>query len=146
MFQAWLRAQNAAGSNVYVSVNALVPHQRSRRREAIRDVRHVFLDADQDAQDVLDAIEAAAELPRPSYVLRSSPGRAHVFWRVSGFSCDAVEALEKHIARKLGTDAAATACTQVTRLPGFMNHKRQTPHLVSIEYVDQTRVYEPIDF
>jgi hypothetical protein len=85
-FQAWLRAENAAGSNVYVSVNSLVPHQRSRRREAIRKIRHVFLDADQAAQDVLDAIAAAAELPAPSYVLCSSPGRAHVFWRVTGDS------------------------------------------------------------
>src|SRR5262249_14507367 len=98
------------------------------------------------AHDVLGAIDAAVELPRPSYVLRSSPGRAHVFWRVKGFSCDAVEALEKHLARTLGTDLAATACTQVTRLPGFLNHKRATPYLVSVEYRDCTRVYEPADF
>src|SRR5262252_5066164 len=55
-FQAWLRAENAAGANVYVSVNSLKPHQRSRRREAVRDIRHAFLDADHAAQDVLDAI------------------------------------------------------------------------------------------
>jgi len=105
---------------IYVSVNALAPHQRSRRREAIHEVRHVFLDADHAAQDVLDAIEASTELPNPSYVLWSSPGRAHLFWRVSRFTCDTVEALERHLARKLGTDPAATACTQVTRLPGFV--------------------------
>ena len=85
-------------------------------------------------------------LPRPSYVLRSSPGRAHVFWRATRFSCDAVEALEKALARRLGTDPAATACTQVTRLPGFVNHKRATPYLVSIEYRDTNRLYEPADF
>jgi hypothetical protein len=145
-FQAWLRAENAAGANVYVSVNALTPHQRSRRRGAVRAIRHVFLDADQAAQDVLDAIDAAGNLPGPSYVLRSSPGRAHLFWRVSGFGCDAVEALEKHLARELGTDPAATACTQVTRLPGFLNHKRATPYLVSVEYRDPGRLYEPGDF
>jgi hypothetical protein len=144
-FQAWLRAENAAGANVYVSVNSLNPHQRSRRREAVRDIRHVFLDADHAAQDVLDAIEAA-DLPHPSYVLRSSPGRAHVFWRVRRFSCDTVEALEKDLARKLGTDPAATACTQVTRLPGFVNHKRATPYLVDIEYCDRDRVFDPADF
>ena len=79
-------------------------------------------------------------------MLWSSPGRAHLFWRVSRFTCDTVEALEKHLARKLGTDPAATACTQVTRLPGFVNHKRATPYLVSIEYRDRDRVYEPADF
>jgi len=145
-FQAWLRAENAAGANVYVSVNTVAPRQRSRRRDAVREIRHVFLDADQAAQDVLDAIEASPELPNPSYVLQSSPGRAHVFWRVTRFTCDAVEALEKHLARKLGTDPAATACTQVTRLPGFVNHKRGTPYLVGIEYRDGDRVYEAADF
>src|SRR3954471_12435188 len=69
MFQAWLRAENAARANVYVSVNAVAPHQRSRRREAVREIRHVFLDADHAAQDVLDAIEASTEHPNPSYVL-----------------------------------------------------------------------------
>jgi hypothetical protein len=145
-FQAWLRAENAAGANVYVSVNALAPQQRSRRREAVREIRHVFLDADQAAQGVLDGIDASGDLPAPSYVLRSSPGRAHLFWRVRGFSCDSAEALEKHLARTLGTDPAATACTQVTRLPGYLNHKRATPYLVSVEYRDCTRVYQPADF
>ena len=88
------------------------------------------------AQDVLHAIQDATELPNPSYVLQSSPGRAHLFWRVRRFTCDTVEALEKHLARKLGTDPAATACTQLTRLPGFVNHKRATPCLVAIEYRD----------
>ena len=144
-FQAWLRAENAAGANVYVSVNTLAPDQRSRRRDSVREIRHVFLDADSAAQEVLDAIETTA-LPSPSYVMRSSPGRAHLFWRVSRFTSDTVEALEKHLASKLGTDPAATACTQVTRLPGFVNHKRATPFLVSIEYRDTTRLYEPADF
>jgi RepB DNA-primase from phage plasmid len=145
-FQAWLRAENAAGANVYVSVNSVAPLQRSRRRKAVREIRHVFLDADDAAADVLDAIQDATELPNPSYVLRSSPGRAHIFWRVSRFTCDTVEALEKHLARKLGTDLAATACTQLTRLPGFVNYKRATPSLVAIDYRDVDRVYEPADF
>src|SRR3954467_12482018 len=145
-FQAWLRAENAAGANIYVSVNAVAPHERSRRREAVREIRHVFLDADDAATDVLHAIQDAAELPNPSYVLRSSPGRAHIFWRVSRFTCDTVEALEKHLARKLGTDRAATACTQLTRLPGFLNHKRAMPYVVGIHYRDRDRVYEPADF
>src|SRR4051794_14257107 len=145
-FQAWLRAENAAGANVYVSINAVAPLQRSRRRNAVREIRHLFLDADDAAADVLHAIQDTSELPNPSYVLRSSPGRAHVFWRVSRFTCDTVEALEKHLARKLGTDPAATACTQLTRLPGFVNHKRATPCLVDIDYRDVDRVYEPADF
>src|SRR5262249_36593381 len=108
-FQAWLRAENAAGANVYVSVNSFRCGQRSRRREVVAAIRHVFLDADDRADDVLASIAADVTLPPPSYVMRSSPGRAHVFWRVSGFTTESVEALEKHLARTLGTDPAATA-------------------------------------
>jgi hypothetical protein len=145
-FQAWLRAENAAGANVYVSVNSVECGQRSRRREAVAAIRHVFLDADDRADDVLRAIAEDRTLPAPSYVMRSSPGRAHMFWRADGFTKESVEALEKHLAAKLGTDPAATACTQVTRLPGFMNHKRACPFLVSVNYANTHRVFGPADF
>ena len=93
----------------------------------------------------LAAIEARKDLPPPSYVLESSPNRFHVFWRVSRFTTDAVEALQKQLANELGADPAATPSTQTTRLPGFVNHKGQ-PHVVTIEYRDVCRVYTPADF
>jgi hypothetical protein len=145
-FQAWLRSQNAAGWNVYISVNAVVPGQRTRRRAAIQTIRHVFLDADRDAHRVLAAIDGRTDLPEPSYVLASSPGRAHVFWRVVDFPVDRLEFLQKKLARELDTDAAATPCSQMTRLPGFMNHKYAPPYLVTIDYRCTTRVLRPADF
>jgi hypothetical protein len=98
-FQAWLRFQNAQRFNVYVSVNAIRPGRRSRTREAICAIRHVFLDADQDGPQVLAAVAARSDLPPPSYVLQSSPGRVHIFWRVEGFDVQQLEALQKHLAR-----------------------------------------------
>jgi DNA primase RepB-like protein len=145
-FQAWLRSQNAHRSNVYVSVNAITPGRRSRTREAIRAIRHVFLDADDSGPHVLATIETRHDLPRPSYVLHSSPGRVHVFWRATDFTIDRAEALQKHLARELHTDPAATPCSQTTRLPGFINHKYQPGHLVTIEYRDVDRRYTPTDF
>ena len=145
-FQAWLRAANATGANVYISVNAVAPGQRSRRRGAIRTIRHVFVDADHDAPEVLRTIAARSDVPPPSYVLPSSPRRAHVLWRATGFTTDGVEALQKHLARELRTDPAATPCTQTTRLPGFFNHKYTSPYLVSVEYRDSQGVYSPADF
>src|SRR5919198_1832790 len=145
-FQAWLKAANSAGANVYVSVNSVAPHQASRRRDAVHTIRHVFLDADNAAVEVLDAIKRRVCLPNPSYVLHSSPGRAHLFWRVTGFTCQTVEALQKHLARELGTDQAATACTQTTRIPGFVNHKHAMPHCVTIEYRDTQRLFTTTDF
>ena len=145
-FQAWLRAENAGGSNVYVSVNAVTPHRRSRTRDAVRHVRHVFLDADRDAARVLALIAARRDLPAPSFVIHSSVDRVHVLWRVARLGCNAVEALQKRLANELGTDPAATSCTQLTRLPGFLNHKRLPAHVVSIDYSDMDRAYRPSDF
>ena len=146
-FQAWLRAMNASQhSNVYVSVNAVAPGQRSRRRDAIRAVRHLFLDVDADAAGVLHGIERRADLPAPSYILYSSADRAQVFWRTSSFNTGTAETLQKHLARELGADSAATACSQMARLPGFLNHKYVPPPLVTIDYRDRKGTYTPADF
>jgi hypothetical protein len=70
-------------------------HIRSRRREAVRDVRHVFVEADRNACGVLARIASRPDLPVPSYVLHSSPDRVHVLWRVTGFGVPPLEALQE---------------------------------------------------
>jgi hypothetical protein len=93
-------------------------------------------------------IAARSDLPEPSYVLYSSPNRVHIFWRVTGFEPDQVEALQKRLAGELDTDPAATPATQATRIPGFFNHKPQyvVPHLITIDYRSTERVWSPADF
>jgi hypothetical protein len=145
-FQAWLRAQSARRFSVYVSVNAIRPQRKARTRDAIGEIRHVFLDADRDGPGVLAAISARRDLPPPSYVLHSSSNRLHVLWRVSGFTKDGVEALQKQLARELGTDTAATSCAQITRLPGFFNHKYRPAPSVTAEYMSGGRWLSPTDF
>ena len=103
-FQSWLRWRNLLQWNVYVSVNAIDPSRRSRTRDSVGSVRHVFVEADHDGPEVLAAIAARSDLPRPSYVLHSSPGRIHVFWRACGFTGKSVEALQKLLAVQLGTE------------------------------------------
>ena len=122
-FQSWLRQRNANSWNVYVSVNAVRPG-RSRSRDAICGIRHVFLEEDADGPGLLASLTTRPDLPPPSYVLHSSPGRIHVFWRVRGFDAGTVETMQKRLARELRSDTAATSCAQTTRLPGFANHKR----------------------
>ncbi len=43
---------------MFVSVNAIRPQRKARTRDAIGEIRHVFLDADRDGQGVLAAIAA----------------------------------------------------------------------------------------
>ena len=106
-FQSWLRQRNANSWNVYVSVNAVRPG-RSRSRDAICGIRHVFLEEDADGPGLLASLTTRPDLPPPSYVLHSSPGRIHVFWRVRGFDCwhrgNDAEAIGKRAAQRHGRD------------------------------------------
>lgn len=144
--QAWLRLMNARHFNVFCSVNGVSAAQRSRTREAVCAIRHVFIDVDHDGRGVLAVITERRDLPTPSYVLHSSPNRVHVFWRATGFTPSGAEQLQQYLARELGADPAATPCSQTTRLAGFLNYKYVPPALVRVTYSRTTRVYTPADF
>jgi RepB DNA-primase N-terminal domain len=131
---------------MYCGVNAIAPWRRTRTRDSLGAIRHVFLEADHDGPAVLARIGARGDLPEPSYILHSSPNRVHVFWRVTGFEPDHVEALQKQLARELDTDPAATPATQTSRLVAYNNHTYSPPHLVTIDYADTVRVNTPMDF
>lgn len=145
-FQAWLRAENARRFSVFVSVNAIRPQRKARTRDAVGEIRHVFLDADRDGPSMLARINARPDLPPPSFVIHSSPNRLHVLWRVSGFTKEGVEALQKRLATEIGTDKAATSCAQLTRLPGFVNHKYRPGPMVAVEYAPSRQVFNPPEF
>jgi hypothetical protein len=139
-FQAWLRHMNAHGWNVYVSVNAYKPG-RSRARDAVAGVRHLFLEEDSDGPGLLATLSTRPDLPPPSYVVHSSPGRLHALWRVREITPARIEALQKQLAREFGTDRAATSSAQTTRLPGFFNHKRRPAVRVGIEFLHGDEVF-----
>ena len=102
-----------------MSVNAIEAGRRSRTRDAIGGIRHVFLDVDRDGAGVLRVVASRDDLPAPSYVLHSSEDRVHIFWRVDGFDATGVERLQKRLATELFAGSAATPVTQTTRIPGF---------------------------
>jgi len=144
--QEWLLDRNTARHDVYASVNAIAARARSRTRLDVAVVRHLFLDVDDDAQRVLRQLERRSDLPPLSYVVHTSPGRAHVLWRARDFNTVAVERMQKQLAADLGGDLAATSVTQLTRLPGFWNHKYDEPYMVWVDYRDVEHVYTPRDF
>jgi hypothetical protein len=142
----WLHAMNTHRFSVYLTVNAIRPGMRSRTKRAIAAIRNVFLDADADGPAVLHRIEHRSDLPEPSYIVHSSPNRLHVFWRVIGFTKSGVEHLQRYLATELGTDRAATPCSQLTRAPGFLNAKYAQPFRVSVEYRRLDMLCQPQDF
>jgi len=122
-FQSWLRYKNANGSDIYLSLNTLKERAHGRTKADVKDIRHLYLDLDEDAQRKLAAIYEDAAVPHPNYVLQSSPDKYQVVWRVEGMPQNQAEDLLRRLVQRFGGDPAATDATRVFRLPGFNNKK-----------------------
>ncbi|MDX2180998.1 MAG: DNA-primase RepB domain-containing protein [Bryobacteraceae bacterium] len=142
-FQVWLRSQNAQRFEVYFSPNVLRLDARGRTKGDIAEIRHVYLDFDEEgAKRVSDL--ASHSVPEPNFVV-TSPDRYQVFWTVTGFEKEQAGSLMRHLSRETGADIAATDCSRVMRLPGFHNHKYGSPHYVRVEHHNDT-IYTPDRF
>jgi hypothetical protein len=130
----WLAYENARGPNVYVAANPLRFGSRKRTKESIDEIRHLYIDIDSDGDARLGAIRSSDAVPNPSAILSTSPGKYQVLWQVDDFRFAEQERLLKLLAIAFGGDPACTDCNRVLRLPGFLNHKYDPPHLVTAEY------------
>lgn len=122
-FQSWLRYKNAHGSDIYLSLNALKEHAHGRTKSDVKEIRHLYLDLDEEGQQKLAAIYQNPAMPHPNYVLQTSPDKYQVIWRVEGIPQNQAEELLRGLAQRFGGDPAATDATRVFRLPGFNNKK-----------------------
>jgi hypothetical protein len=141
----WLAYENARGANVYVAANPLRFGSRKRTKECIDEVRHLYIDIDTDGEARLASIQESHQVPKPSVILSTSPGRYQVLWQVDNFRFAEQEHLLKLLAIAFGGDPACTDCNRVLRLPGFLNHKYDPAHLVSAEYPSNS-FSKPDDF
>jgi hypothetical protein len=144
-FQAWLRYKNATGSDIYMGQNPLRQDASTRTKEDIESIRHVYLDLDHSGPEALESVENSSVVPRPNYVLTSSPGKFQVVWKVEGMSLDEAEGLLHAMAREFGGDPAATDATRVLRLPGFANKKYDTDFYVEARR-ESSETYHLRDF
>jgi RepB DNA-primase from phage plasmid len=144
-FQAWLRHKNATGSDIYIGMNPLRKRAATRTKQDIKSIRHVYLDLDHGGQQALNSIENSSAVPKPNYVLTSSPGKFQIVWNVEGMGLRETEGLLRAMARECGGDPAATDATRVLRLPGFANKKYETNFFVEVRKVSE-RIYRLRDF
>jgi hypothetical protein len=144
-FQAWLRHQNASRFEVYVSMNALKDGSRSRTKDDVAEIRHVYLDFDDNGTAAVQTLLKRDDVPQPNYLVNSSPDKWQVVWKVEGFAPEEAERLMRHMVRENGADPAATDSSRVLRLPGFANHKYGKPFVVSVE-TRATETYRPERF
>jgi hypothetical protein len=129
-FQAWLRYKNTNGSDIYIGMNPLKKDASTRTKEDIESIRHVYIDLDHGAPEALEAVKNSSVVPKPNYVLNSSPEKHQVVWKVEGMNLEEAEALLHAMAHEFDGDPAATDATRVLRVPGFANKKYDTDFYV----------------
>jgi hypothetical protein len=129
-FQSWLAEQNRNGADVFIGMNPVKSGSKYRTKEHIREVRHLYLDLDEEAGVSLQAIRTSGDVPDPNFVLDTSPGKHQVVWSVEGFSAKEAESVLRSLASYYGGDPAATDISRLLRLPGFRNHKYKDEFVV----------------
>jgi len=144
-FQQWLTDRNREGFDIYIGMNALKDGAYSRTKRDISEIRHLYLDVDYQGPKALKAIHNSDEVPKPNFVLDTSPGKHQVVWKVEGATPQEAEDLQQRMAHEFGADIAATDASRVLRLPGFANKKYSAECLVhATKHSDQT--YKLRDF
>jgi hypothetical protein len=73
------------GSDIYIGMNPLREHALNRTKKDIKSIRHVYLDLDHGGQEALNSVENSSAVPKPNYVLTSSPGKFQIVWKVEGW-------------------------------------------------------------
>lgn len=138
-FQEWLTNKNLAGFDIYVGMNTLKDGACTRTKRDILEIRHVHLDLDYRGPEALKAINNSDEVPKPNFVLDTSPGKHQVIWKIEDAMPQDAEDLQQQMAHEFGADIAATDASRVLRLPGFANKKYSTECLVrATKHADQT--------
>jgi hypothetical protein len=145
-FQDWLHHKNEKEAfDIYIGMNTLKPEARTRTKEDIETIRHLYMDIDHDGPAALARIQQSNLVPPRNYTINTSPDKFQVVWRVENISQEQAESLQRAMVRKFGGDPAATDSTRVLRLPGFLNRKYQPEFLVqAAKHAD--RVYHTQDF
>jgi len=144
-YQAFLRAMNAQGADIYISMNPLRCGSNGRTKADIAMIQRIYLDLDHDGDRHLQLILNSSPLPQPNYILTTSPGKYQVIWNVHDFAPDQAENLMRFLVPLYGADPAATDIARILRLPGLHNKK----HGLSFPVVARkltSHVYTPVDF
>jgi hypothetical protein len=126
----------------------------NRVEELISEIRVVYLDIDDDGDAALERMEVAVlngEIPRPHFVLQSSPGKYQCIWKVNNFTLQLQRAMNEALVTRFGGDPASVDGVRILRLPGFANLKPKygnPPPMVEIirQDISGEERYEPANF
>jgi hypothetical protein len=136
---AKLTKRNEA-EHIFVSMTPFKSEAKNRTKANIAEVRHVFVDADENGDAVLADIRAsveAGEIPAPTIVVQSSKNKYQIVWNVYGLTVAEGEALNENLMLRFKTDAASTDAARVLRIPGFRNIKPKYPDKPLARIIEQ---------
>lgn len=125
---------NSQGYAACLMINA--GDGKGRSVENVINVRAFFLDSDGASPELVKLAKI-----RPTAVIKSSPGRYHVYWFVSDCPLEMFTAIQKAIAKKFGGDPAVCDLPRVMRIAGSVNWKYEKPFVTKLLVCESSRVY-----
>ncbi len=138
-WQRFLRAANAHGSNIYLSVYSFKGFKRTEKN-VVDNINRIFLDFD-DAE----AYKHFKSDYKSTVAVKTSPGKFQCFLMLSN---PAPKHLVKHIGKTLARKYGADHCfdlARVFRLPGFRNYKYPEHPLTRVVEFNLCQLYSTND-
>lgn len=137
-----LQDYNANGYGIFVVVNQL--DGVARDLPNVQAVRAHFVDLDK-----LNALEMLAHAdnwyPAPSFAVQSSPGKAHVYWKVNPYrDNERFTLVQRKLAQFFDGDRSIIDATRIMRLPGSYHHKGE-PQLVQVWALSGFQYCNPVE-
>ncbi|GAV34133.1 hypothetical protein ROTAS13_01795 [Roseomonas sp. TAS13] len=115
---------NNSGAGIFFVVN-----EGGHKDEDITRIRSVFIDIDQVVENERKFFEYFTDIEKigvvPHLIVRSSPGKFHVYWKVSDLPVADFSAMQQRLAAYFESDPSVTNPSRVMRLPGFAWNKKE---------------------
>lgn len=101
-------------------MNALSEQARGRTRADVASIRHLYLDFDENGPEAIERLQSGDDIPKPNYLVNTSPDHWQVSWKVSGF----------------GNEQAETAMRELVREPELRDDDDDVPHVAGRDDLD----------
>jgi hypothetical protein len=132
----WLYEEDARGFETYFCAHLLTNRRRIKANAA--PVRALWVDG--------DGAQVPDDIPRPTAIVESSPGRHHFYWRLTRWLRPTeAEALCKRLAYALGADKSGWDLSQLLRPPDTHHHGSAVPQLVKLVNLRDDAQVDPDD-
>lgn len=133
---AWCLRNSEDGLEVYFCAHLLLDKRRIKANAA--PVVALWADAD-DA-----SLPPASLAPEPTAVVESSPGRTHLFWRLTKqVEPERAEDLNRRLMTAADADRSGWDLSQLLRPPGTRNRKYENAPTVRLLELDEGTRYHP---